>query len=1377
MRTLASISLLCLVLAASQSASVTLLELAKPHIGEVGSASASIELPTPAEEWTSPKSTLSVWARSMDQFGTSCTSILKLESVLSLSVSNSTDVACVETTNGPDCLAIPYEKEMEMEWKHYFVELDRENDRVTLCTQVLGLEETCHDLTLSDPILPMPTSLKTVINENSENLWEGIIHDAQFFNTGMEELKELAMELRSSPHMESRFMQAGEGCNSLYPYWWDHRSRCVETCPDGYYVYSSALTGTTYDWCLKCHQNCITCQGMDKYNCNECSHGHYYFPVNDANLNITAIFDADHEGVDAVGNICVDAIDCPDGYYADHVQGYCRLCDCACGTCDGPSILGCLTCNDGYFMSNLSYMCEQQCPDGQYALYTETGLGEGFWSCDDCDAECDTCLPNSDNSASGPNNCSSCPAGKALDVYTSCTNVTPGSWTAPTPWTTPIVNVACLNTPLYGATFENVYDRQGTSYSSPTGTPYSAPSLSSTTDCTYDDIDPSIAGDPSDGYNCMDDSCGLFQYNNDGVCAWCDSSCSTTSRCTGSTTYDCGACSEYTNAFGACESCPTGMYALASGGCSYCGASCDDCSGLDLSNDYICNGSCNAGWYLSGGSCVTCAHLNCDSDGCDSGTVCTTGCETGYYDAGTASATDCTLCDSACVIQGCTGPNEADCTGCDTTMKGFDSDSNTCEDCPTDCSECYIVGECHTCANSSLYASKANTVFEGSYCVSSCPLATYGNSSTMQCEWCHSTCKECTGPLATQCTACYYDPSSKSVYLLGECLSNCPIGFYAEVDSENYCATCTMCHRACIACVGPGADDCQDPAMFDKLYGYYNSADSRTWSSSTFKDSDDTDGYQAQREIVTGVNTQYENCCADGYNSDPQSFDSLNYMYQEVMCPDDGSGVDPDWCVYTDHGSSRRLKDTTVDGYTAGEIPEYANWVSRQYWAEYNDSFPETGHDWPSSETEVADEFVPWAAPRCAGDFMLLNMCSVCDDTDNELTQFYDSSNEVGHACPPWCYRNYGTPTLGQFNAGTDLGTGDGGLPSPPPNRRLDYDPLKDTADYTELETGSEWWVALFEVSGQYAYNTSETQGYTCVKECDDGWGIWPAYDMCVPCVQGCKRCDGYPKKEYSELIETYGKNYADEIMQGYTYLGMLEYGPFMTTEMFEPTCSECYTGTAWDPETNRCASTCSAGYEMNNVLRICQVSCGIPGCLVCDGSDHFCKACYDAYSLQGGRCVCDNQNLYPSELFTSGGQQGAPCDPCPPGYIYEINITDSGFAQCVCPTGFSNNGSHDGSCQKICGNNQFADGLSCSSCDPRCGSCTSGGGYSCTSCPSHAHLVHDDYGSYCMCNNPLLHMSLASGLCEPCRENYQWNQVFEECFHMNVHAPVDLGP
>ena len=84
---------------------------------------------------------------------------------------------------------------------------------------------------------------------------------------------------------------------------------------------------------------------------------------------------------------------------------------------------------------------------------------------------------------------------------------------------------------------------------------------------------------------------------------------------------------------------------------------------------------------------------------------------------------------------------------------------------------------------------------------------------------------------------------------------------------------------------------------------------------------------------------------------------------------------------------------------------------------------------------------------------------------------------------------------------------------------------------------------------------------------------------MCVPCPPGCERCDGYPSKEYTELISTYGKDLADEVMQGYTYLGMLTSGPFMTYQFFEPECRQCADGTGWDALESRCTDTCSGGY------------------------------------------------------------------------------------------------------------------------------------------------------------------------------------------------------
>ena len=331
--------------------------------------------------------------------------------------------------------------------------------------------------------------------------------------------------------------------------------------------------------------------------------------------------------------------------------------------------------------------------------------------------------------------------------------------------------------------------------------------------------------------------------------------------------------------------------------------------------------------------------------------------------------------------------------------------------------------------------------------------------------------------------------------------------------------------------------------------------------------------------------------------------------------------------------------------------------------------------------------------------------------------------------------------------------------------------------DFDDLTTDQEWWSAFEFIASEYSWEqyNANNSGYSCVKECPDGWGIWPAYDMCVPCVAGCKRCDGYPKKEYSELIETYGKNTADEIMQGYTYLSMMEYGPLMTTDAFVSTCSKCDESLAWDPETNMCTDDCSNGYRYNEYVGICQVDCGIPGCLVCRimlGSDH-CEACQDPYTLQGGRCVCDNQSLYPSELFTSNGSIGRPCDPCPAGYVYKVWLEDTSSVHasvggCVCPDGFTNNNSANGSCQKSCGSHEYALGVSCSTCDVRCDNCSAGGGYHCTSCDADSKLVIDAYGSYCKCKNPSHHKSLLSGKCESCRDNYTWNEVFEYCVHNN---------
>lgn len=277
------------------------------------------------------------------------------------------------------------------------------------------------------------------------------------------------------------------------------------------------------------------------------------------------------------------------------------------------------------------------------------------------------------------------------------------------------------------------------------------------------------------------------------------------------------------------------------------------------------------------GACIECpSSLNCDASSCDSAISCLSNCADGYYLAGS----DCTICNAACTAGkvGCDGPNIGDCFGCDTVlMVGLNDDNDACEACPAVCSECYYTNECQTCADPNKFA--AISPGDDPFCVDTCPTGYYGNTSTGRCTACEATCRTCYGSLATNCTSCTYDSTDSYVYWNGACITRCPVGFFMDVDTVNEWATCTKCHRACIHCVGAGPDLCQDPDLTDNYFSYYYSELDSTWRDSNFKDSIDNDGYSADYTTVTGVNTWYENCCADGYNSDPSSFEALNYMY------------------------------------------------------------------------------------------------------------------------------------------------------------------------------------------------------------------------------------------------------------------------------------------------------------------------------------------------------------------------------------------------------------------------------------------------------------------------------------------------------------------
>ena len=120
--------------------------------------------------------------------------------------------------------------------------------------------------------------------------------------------------------------------------------------------------------------------------------------------------------------------------------------------------------------------------------------------------------------------------------------------------------------------------------------------------------------------------------------------------------------------------------------------------------------------------------------------------------------------------------------------------------CPAECSTCNAAsGACTSC--SPLSATPLLVPAEGR-CVGVCPSNQIASPSG-SCHPCHSTCGgACDGPRADQCTSC--DVIGAHAFLRnGECVLRCGDGYYADQDR-----VCHPCHSTCKQCSGPRATDC-----------------------------------------------------------------------------------------------------------------------------------------------------------------------------------------------------------------------------------------------------------------------------------------------------------------------------------------------------------------------------------------------------------------------------------------------------------------------------------------------------------------------------------------------------------------------------------------
>ncbi|TRZ25690.1 hypothetical protein HGM15179_001409 [Zosterops borbonicus] len=142
---------------------------------------------------------------------------------------------------------------------------------------------------------------------------------------------------------------------------------------DGHCVLSGYCPPTEYyieeiHACKSCHKKCFRCSGPTEHQCLSCANNQYL-----------------------LDRTCVEI--CPDGHYADSMEGQCSACHSTCNTCTGKHSSECLSCKPGWYRQGKG--CVTQCPAGYFAQ-NSTG------SCERCHKSCKECM------GPQPTDCLSC---------------------------------------------------------------------------------------------------------------------------------------------------------------------------------------------------------------------------------------------------------------------------------------------------------------------------------------------------------------------------------------------------------------------------------------------------------------------------------------------------------------------------------------------------------------------------------------------------------------------------------------------------------------------------------------------------------------------------------------------------------------------------------------------------------------------------------------------------------------------------------------------------------------------------------------------------------------------------------------------------------
>ncbi|KAG7490700.1 proprotein convertase subtilisin/kexin type 5 isoform X1 [Solea senegalensis] len=537
-------------------------------------------------------------------------------------------------------------------------------------------------------------------------------------------------------------------------------NKCQMTCDPGTYYNAHRRM------CEPCHRACASCAGTGIEACTKCAEGYlledwrcvstcstgYYLSeqTSDNGKVQRSCKKCDHScyecllpgerncsscvsGYNLEGGACVVSTICKDGEYLSY--GKCHLCDVTCLRCSGPEQEACTSCPDTRLFDD--GRCSIRCQTGRYAQGRQ---------CESCHHSCHECVDE------GPNNCTSCDRDKfgvaRYFFQGQCRDVCPEGF------------------------FHSTRSR-------------CEPCPAECIICTAENqcVHCSPGHKPRNG-QCVPLECSEGEVAEDEDCLHCDEGCKQCER------KDSGEQGQET----VCLKCEDGYYLLGTD----CHQTCPDRT-YSLNSAMVCA-------PCEDRKCVVCEQSQCywcEDEFYTFGGECVDHCKEGFFVD--EESRECESCHRSC--RTCGGPQYDDCDSCE---KGFTLDNGECVEGKTlPCSEGHfrnIKDECEQCHSTCRSCSAAEkddcrSCHSGTFltaqqtCVPHCPLGTFANKVSNQCQDCSKGCVTCQD--AQQCLRC-----RSGLYLQnGLCVTQCQRGFHQDGNCQPCAPECASCQQSAAHCL------------------------------------------------------------------------------------------------------------------------------------------------------------------------------------------------------------------------------------------------------------------------------------------------------------------------------------------------------------------------------------------------------------------------------------------------------------------------------------------------------------------------------------------------------------------------------------------------